>query len=785
MSWRASWIWLQPQPKMDNLYVYARSEFALKSVGATALARISASQLYKLYVNGEYVGRGPNPADPKHYYYDCHDIARFLKPGRNVIAVIAYTYTVELADAGAIKQNWGRGGILFEADLGGVMVTSDASWKVIQAPPWDQDAAINCNLYNDYKEHYDTRKEVGGWMLPGFDDGRWSAPLVIGTPPAAPWTKLLPREIPLLGGEVRTPVEAYWESASVTYAWRKDWEVYHEQRLIDPHYRKDKWTEVTKTHDDFTPSILLDFGTLVTGYVRIVVHDSGGGIIDLSYGESLNITRVDRFILRGGEQALEPYNRRTFRYMRLSFPETPRRIDLESVTLRMDTYPVEPAGEFACDDELVNRIWQVSTHTIRLSMLDHFVDCPWRERTIYGGDVYVENPIAYYAFGDQRLNRKTLRQMFALQFPEGALPPFGPYDGINSFYPAWSAYFGLAVIDDWRLTADVAFLQEIWPSLVRLCDWTVRSSGVNALPLIGYPEAGQGGTFPKYDQAKKAGYASWEVYPFCALMLRASALARERGHAAEAERWGGCGERMVGAIRANLVAAATGLAHPYPRAANPAFNQNDSTLLLWSEALPASDAERTIRHLLAPGAAVPIDTPFFGFFMLEGLFRHGHDRDALEFMRRYWGAMLERGATTFWEHFSLGYRKTELFGRGASACHGWSAAPAQALPAFVLGVEPSEAGFRRILVRPQPGGLSWARGAVPTPHGPVKVDWQRSSDRFRLSCTLPRPGRIEMPRSHQHLARYRLDGAEVSAAPGAPAGFDVQPGTHVLESLPR
>ncbi len=684
-----------------------------------------------------------------------------------------------------IKQNWGRGGLIFEADLGGTVVTSDASWKVTQAPPWDQDSDINCNLYNDYKEYYDTRKELGGWMLPGFDDSRWSAPLVIGMPPVAPWTKLLPREIPLLGGEQRIPVEAFWESASVTYAWRKDWEVYHEQRLCDASYRRDKWTEVTKTHADFTPSILLDFGTLVTGYVKIAVHDSGGGVIDVSYGESLNITRVDRFVLRGGEQVLEPYNRRTFRYMRLSFPETPRRIDLDAVSMRMDTYPVEPAGEFACDDEVINKIWQVSTHTIRLSMLDHFVDCPWRERTIYGGDVYVENPIAYYAFGDQRLNRKTLRQMFALQFPEGALPPFGPYDGIGSFYPAWSAYLGLAIVDDWRLTADVAFLQELWPHLVKLCDWTVRSSGANTLPLVGYPEPGQGGTFAKYDQAKKAGYASWEVYPFCALMLRAAALARERGHTAEAERWATCGERMVAAIRANLVDGDSGLAHPFPRAANHAFNQNDSTLLLWSQALPKPDAERTISHLLTPGAAVGIDTPFFGFFMLEALFRHGHDAAAVDFMRRYWGGMLERGATTFWEYFSLSFRPTQVFTRGGSACHGWSAAPAQALPAFVLGVEPIEAGFRRILVRPQPGGLSWARGTVPTPHGPVKVDWQRSSDRFRISCTLPRPGRIEVPHTNRHQARYRLDGVDIAPAPGASVGFDVQPGTHVLESLPR
>ena len=40
-----------------------------------------------------------------------------------------------------------------------------------------------------------------------------------------------------------------------------------------------------------------------------------------------------------------------------------------------------------------------------------------------------------------------------------------------------------------------------------------------------------------------------------------------------------------------------------------------------------------------------------GFYILRALSLIGNNEKALELIRRYWGAMLELGATTFWEEF--------------------------------------------------------------------------------------------------------------------------------------
>jgi hypothetical protein len=785
MDWTASWIWHPRTARSDNFYCDARRELTLTAAPQRALARVTASSLYRLYVNGRYVGRGPNPTDPSRYYFDVHDLTPFLKVGANCIALRCYNYFE--TSPGGIGQNGGRGGLLFELRDGArTLLASDGSWKVIQAPEWDQAAPHNSTLYNDYKEHIDTRKAVDGWMEPGFDDGTWLAPEVVGKVGVAPWTTLVEREIPWLVGEEVRPVDVFIESASVTYAWRDDWEFYHERRLMgEEHGTPGKWVEIQKTHADFTPGLLLDFGKLVTGYPRIHVHSGKGGVMELLYGESLHLVRVDRIVLKGGPQVVGPFNRRTFRYLKLVFPEVNGRTELDRITMANDTYPVERRGAFACSDELLNRVFEVGAHTMRMSMLDHFVDCPWRERTIYGGDVYPENLISYYAFGDPRLNRKTLRQMFHLQHPEGALPPYGPYrhEGAG-FYSAWSAHFGLAFLDHWRLNADRAFLDELWPNLVRLCDWTIgQIERREGLPLMGNPA--KGGAFAQWSQGPKVSYLIWDNTPFHALLARSSQVALSLGKKAEAERWAAAAGRLAAAIREHLVDPVTGLAGPKHREPNHRYSQNDAGYLMWSGLTEPGRTLAVARATLSEATA-PTDCPFNGFFIVEGLFDHGAGAGAVDFIRRYWGDMLRRGATTFWEHHSLDLPTHSSFTRGGSACHGWSAGPTYSLLARVIGIRPLEPGFARILVAPEPADLAWAEGTVPTPHGPARARFERTAARFRLEVELPRPGRVELPLPNEHHPRVTLDGTVVEAERvGGRASLEVPAGRHVVEATPR
>jgi hypothetical protein len=150
---------------------------------------------------------------------------------------------------------------------------------------------------------------------------------------------------------------------------------------------------------------------------------------------------------------------------------------------------------------------------------------------------------------------------------------------------------------------------------------------------------------------------------------------------------------------------------------------------------------------------VVLANTFYSHFVYDALAKHGRLEDALRLMRERYGPMLARGATTLWESFEP----------TASLCHGFSATPTYQLSRRVLGVGPAAPGFARIVLSPDLAGLGRASGVVPTPHGDMDAEIERSGDGI--------------------VARYRIPaGCEIDAvaAPGlALAGAPARAGETV------
>ena len=129
----------------------------------------------------------------------------------------------------------------------------------------------------------------------------------------------------------------------------------------------------------------------------------------------------------------------------------------------------------------------------------------------------------------------------------------------------------------------------------------------------------------------------------------------------------------------------------------------------------------------------------------------GDHAGALEVIRRYWGAMLDFGATTFWEDFDLrwtenSFRIDELpipgkkdihadFGNYCykglrhSLCHGWAGGSATWMSENLLGIKILEPGSKTVEIKPNLAGLDWLEGSFPTPYGPIKVKAEKGKNR--------------------------------------------------------
>jgi alpha-L-rhamnosidase len=56
----------------------------------------------------------------------------------------------------------------------------------------------------------------------------------------------------------------------------------------------------------------------------------------------------------------------------------------------------------------------------------------------------------------------------------------------------------------------------------------------------------------------------------------------------------------------------------------------------------------------------------------------------------------------------------------------------------IAGLAPAEPGYRRLLVRPRPGGgLTRARAAHQTPYGRAEVSWERDGEQLTLVVVVP------------------------------------------------
>ena len=136
--------------------------------------------------------------------------------------------------------------------------------------------------------------------------------------------------------------------------------------------------------------------------------------------------------------------------------------------------------------------------------------------------------------------------------------------------------------------------------------------------------------------------------------------------------------------------------------------------------------------------------------MLEALACEGRFEEAVDIIKKYWGGMLNLGATTFWEEFDyddlarasridsiVPAGKFDIHADGGancykglrkSLCHGWAGGVTAWLSRYVLGVMPTEAGCRAVTIEPHLAGCREVLGSFPTPFGIITVNHRRAAD---------------------------------------------------------
>lgn len=763
-------------PEEANRFVYFRHVVEIADAPQTARALATADGRYQLFVNGVRVGRGPARSSAAFRYVEPYDLAPFLKIGRNVIAALVHSYGRNTAwyelPSWDYARAFGCGGFFLQGEIVTASNTlrfdTDAAWRCLTSEAWQRNVPSNSL---GFMELYDARRAPAGWTDAAFDDSVWENAEVLRvagrnyTGDVIPFQFLTPCDIPAQreGPLVASQVLSRHEVVNAPDA--NDLAAQMDQERFAPL----KECRVSEAGDEIVTtaergvSVIYDFGEVVAGYIHFEMEGPAGAMADFYPGEQLlpdgrvrifdgipgfDASIAHRYILREGAQSWERFEWNGLRYLQVTYRNCIRPVRVRAVAVNQTGYPVEPRGRFECSDETLTRIWRAGARTLQLCMHDAFVDCPSREQRQWM-DAYLDARINYAAFGDTQLAARLIRLIALSQRSEGLTMMAAPGDFSAASFtniPDFSLYWIMAIGDYLQFAGDTRIVDEVYPSVVKALQWFERYLNEEDL-LTDVPHW----VFVEWAETDKKGQVTALNAQWAAALRAAAELARLAEHSRAATHYSGLAQRVCEAINTLLWDEARGVyadARRHGKLSRRVSQQSNAAAIAfevaprqrWARMWETILDERRLVLTYAlghDGEATPFDEeydvvqaqPFYSHFLHRALRKDGQFDRIVENIRARWGVMLAEGENTF--------RETWQLDPITSKCHAWSATPTFDLSTDVLGVTPLEPGFRRFRVAPHPADLTWARGAFPTPHGEVEIEWRREGDRFDLHVIVP------------------------------------------------
>lgn len=476
-----------------------------------------------------------------------------------------------------------------------------------------------------------------------------------------------------------------------------------------------------RSDDDKQASVLLDFGTELYGGIEIAAAIRGEKKpikVRVRLGESVSEAMSDAIDNShpGMQSATNEHSLRDFtleipwlgtvetgnsgfRFVRIDLLDKEVELPLRSVRAIARYRDIPYLGSFKSSDERLNKIWETGAYTVHLNMQDYLWDGIKRDRLVWVGDMHPEVMTINSVFGDNEVIRKSL------DFAQDTTPLPGWMNGISSY----SLWWIIIHRDLYLHQGDMAYLKAQQAYLKKLIPQITAK-------VAGGKENLDGGRFLDWPTAENEEVIHSGLQALTLLTMEAGA---------DIATWLGDQE-----LKNLCIATAKSLKKHAP---SDQGNKQAAALLSLVNLMPAKKAADVILKDGANDFAT-----FYGYYMLEALAKAGKYQEAMDIISDYWGAMLDLGATTFWENFVYAERvnasridelslsdKFDIHADGGahcyiglrgSLCHGWASGPTSWLTAYVLGIKVLEPGSKVIQIRPNLGNLRYAEGTYPTPY---------------------------------------------------------------------
>jgi alpha-L-rhamnosidase len=754
-------VWVHGREKEMNLTLGFRGVFQVEKNQKITL-RITASTLYRVFLNGKFLGYGPARAGHGYFRIDEYDLDKKVQKGENIVAVEVAGYNVNsfyTLDQPSFLQAEVQSGEKIILATG-----SNPGFEAFQLKERLQKVE-RYSFQRPFTEYYRLKKDFDEWKISAGTPIE-SLKLTNLSP-----VKLLPRNLLLPDFNLVHPLLVYSRG---TIQFKKP-DKYKKDRSLTQITEKFKgYNEnelevlpsqiiqeiINKTQDTvsspFTASLgsltknefrTFDFGTNLSGFIGGKVSCAEPSTVIFYFDELLTDGDVNTkkrmpdvnnqviYELGPGDYALETFESYTFKYLKIIVPKGSVRI--HDVYLREYAYPENPNASFICSNNKLNEIYKAAKQTFRQNAVDVLTDCPSRERAGWLCDSYFsaimeKDFTGYSAVTHNFYENYALPESFDF-LPEGMIPMCYPADHPDGgFIPNWALWFIIQIDDYAQREGDPVLVARLKPRIEKLLEYFARFENKDGLL-----EKLESWIFVEWSKAND--FVLDVNYP--TNMLYSAALAKA-GNLYHNDNW----QQKAAHIRQTV------LEQSYNGTffVDNAIRNNDGKLqatqntsevcqyyafffdiatpethpALWKKLItdfgPNRNDAITYPNLFLANA-------FIGNYLrMDILSRYGLNSQLFKEVQDYFYPMAKRTGT-LWEHMGL----------QGSCNHGFASYIGHILYRDILGISRVDYLKKEVTVQFTNIELNECRGVIPVGEGLVELKWKRSGNYIRYAVNAP------------------------------------------------
>jgi len=686
-DWKAKWIWLDEEKESKNAWLCFNKALNIDELPNKLIAKIAAENKYWLYINGECavreggLKRGPTPTG---CYFDEIDISPYLVKGKNLISVLVWYWGNE---ASYSSSDAGMGGLLFETESNSISIFSDSSWYVMKNRAFIEDKG---KLQPNYRlpesnVYYDARCEIADWNKCGYDFSAWKNATEYALDGKGCFGETYSREIPMFKDFGLKDYENSQEYEGKSFALKK------------------KITLRVPYNAQLTPYLEVDAKS--GKKIVITTENTSQGSIHSTY------------VTKNGVQSFEfPawFNGENITY------EIPSGVKILSLKYRESGYNTEFSGDFRCENNELNTLWQKSLRTLYVTMRDNFMDCPDRERAQWWGDVTNEMMMTVYSLDPSSyyLYLKGVNTMLSYIDPETKV--------LQTVVPIKNDYFELpcqqlaGVCGFWTYymyTGDTEFIKKVYNAAKDYVG--LWQFGDNGLVIH------RSGSWDWQDWGQKIDIAplenAWYYYALSCVKNMANLL----GLKADANEF----EAKMKVLYSGYQSMWTG--EGYRSSENEGYDDRGNAIAVLSGLCPEEHYEKMKNILFKTRNA----SPYMEYYVLESLCRMGEFSLAEKRMTERYAEMIAEDYSTLWENWIK---------RDGTSNHAWSGGPLVIMSKHIAGIKPLSAGYKKFEIKPQYALHPQISCSFNTVKGYIKFDYKTENGKNTINLEYPENTRLSL-----------------------------------------